>query len=267
MAVPTWNMRYPYPNAAWINPSSTCVDRGVRVAPRDRTGTCGSPARRAGVRRGGRPRRRVAACRVHRSLNRAGMVDTCVLRIVSRRRWKSPPSGSDTSLAPYHDATSATPFVRQQSECGSQRFRVAGHLDHERYPVGQSVGFRARRPAPPARPHSMPSPPAAPRRHGCGVGRDHSSAGALEQQCGQRANGAEAEQDDRFAEQRSGIEADLQRGLDEREHRRRAAGRRTRGGRRRPPRRRTDPGADGTRRRASLRPASARLCSTIPTQL
>ena len=75
--------------------------------PRRRS--CGSP----GVCSGSDPSRAtVSACRRRRSQradSRAGIVETCVLRIVSRRRWKAPPSGRLTSRVPYHDATSAVP--------------------------------------------------------------------------------------------------------------------------------------------------------------
>src|SRR5690606_30586522 len=57
-------------------------------------------------------RRRATARRracVQRPDRAAGTVDTWVLRTTRRRRWKSPPSGSGTSLVPYQDTTSTSP--------------------------------------------------------------------------------------------------------------------------------------------------------------
>ena len=106
------------------------------------------------------------------------------------------------------------------------------------------------------------------RRQGCGSTASTRAPARWSRSAVSAADGAEAEHDDRFAEQRSGIQGDLQRGLDEREHRRQArASADPSGTTSAARRRRSDPDADGRRRRASPRRASARLSSTTPTQL
>ena len=126
---------------------------------------CGSPARRAGVRRAARRRRRGVARRSIDRSDRAGIVDTCVLRIVSRRRWKSPPSGSDTSFAPYQDATRATPSCDSspsavRSASGLPDTSITSGTPAERPSDSSASGSSSGETA------SMPSPPAASRRHG-----------------------------------------------------------------------------------------------------
>ena len=87
-----------------------CRHRSRRTRrPRPRTEAYGWRGGRGEARRAA-PRRRGSGARDSSGWRAAaGIVDTCVLRIVSRRRWNSPPSGSDTSLLPYHEATRTVP--------------------------------------------------------------------------------------------------------------------------------------------------------------
>src|SRR5204863_317449 len=80
----------------------------------------------------------------HRPASRAGIVDTCVLRIWSRRRWNSLPSRSETSLVPYQLQTSTSPSWRWRSSARASALGdlvdVGAHdLSHAAVPVRERV--------------------------------------------------------------------------------------------------------------------------------
>ena len=160
-------------------------------------------------------RRRVG---VQRSDNRAGIVDTCVLRSDSRRRWNSAPSGQRDLLGAVPRRDERRALVTEERQGRAQRLRVTGRLDDERHPgrrtaLGQDVVqiLRSDAEQPEAR-HQLSSPSAR-------LDSDDVGAGSLQQQAGEGAHGSEAEHHDALAEHRPGVQADLQRRLDEREQR------------------------------------------------
>ena len=266
MAVPTWNMRYPYPNAAWINPSrpaSIAAYASAGAIERERVGR--QAVEREIVEQAddgvapalGRPT--VAQPRRDRRHLRAADRQPAAVEVAAERQRHVLARRTRRRRAPPPRAPAVRVRFAARRGCRTPRSRAVPRraCPSDSSTSGSASGATA----------SMPRSTAASRRHGCDVDREHPGAGALEQQCGQRADRTEAEHDDRLAEQRSGIEADLQRGLDEREHRRSTRVDATRARRRRRRRRRTRPDADGTRRRALPSSRSDRLCSTIPTQL
>ena len=170
-----------------------------------------------------RPRASSAAVRrrrsiVQRPLRSAGIVDTCVLRIVSRRRWNSAPSINATGLVPYHEATSAVPSWRSRRNPSS---RARGLPDTSTTRATPSVAPSAASAAASSAGSTLstPSDAAALRRHASGSTADDARTGAPEQHGREDADGTEPEHGDRLVEQRAGVEADLQCGLDEREQR------------------------------------------------
>ena len=187
----------------------------------------------------------------------------------SRRRWKAPPSGKDTSRVPYHDATSAVPSWASRPQ------RVARAPPGCRRPrppdatPSRQPGIRHRRgDVVRARRRSPPTPGTTSRRQARGSTAMTSAPAALQQHRRvSRPTTPSPNDDDRLAEHAAGVERDLQRRLDHRQQRRRTgvtvAERHDVLG----VERRSGPGGDGRRRRARRRRARTRLSSTCPTQL
>ena len=227
-----------------VEQAGLAAGRARRRPPRrPRTGTGGGqrPQRQLGEQRGGHVPRRPTS---QRSASAAGMVEPGC-RIVSRRRWNAPPSGKAAGWSPYHDATSAVPSCASRAR-PRRAPRAAADLDHERHA------------APPATPGTADSsggdrrdPSVCRGRAAAGqrLGARAPGPGALQQHRGQHPTAPSPNTHDRLAEHRTGVERELQRGLDEREQRRqpRVDGRRRARRRRRPRRRRSGPGAGGTR--------------------
>ena len=182
MAVPTWNMGLLVPQGgvdqAWLR----LVDRGVRRRRRLRTGTCAWQGRSSGSDPSSSTTARWRRRRSHRRASRAGIVDTCVLRIVSRRRWKRSPSGSTASRVPYHERDERGALVGEQPQRVGQRRRVAGRLDR-RAPLRRVVPPPAIAPIASSGATAVaPSPLASSRRQGWGSTAITSSPGTAQEQ-------------------------------------------------------------------------------------
>ena len=89
---------------------------------------------------------------VQRPASAAGMVDTWVLRMRSRRRWNSAPSGRGASLVPYHDTTRASPSWARWGRPARRVVGPAAGLDQQRHTgrgharPGRRAARRAARP-------------------------------------------------------------------------------------------------------------------------
>ena len=251
----------------------TCPRRWPGRPPaHPRTRTCGSPALRAATRAAGRPRHGRRRPRSQRFAKRAGIVDTCVLRIVNRRRWKRPPSGSTAGWVPYQEATSNMPSWASNSKAPGSAAGLPDASTTRLTPLGTAGGGeglrrvvrrrrarrRAPRPAPVATTAARLTRTRAPAR--CSSAAVNSPmAPAPTTTTVSSSDGA-------------GIERDLQRRLDERQHRRRPWDRCRPARRHRHRRRRSGPGAGGTRTRARRRdvprlrpPPTRRCCSRTET--
>ena len=223
-----------------------------RRRPRPRTGTCGWRGGRAAARRADR-RRRASGCSRCPAVARArpGSSTPACCGSSAGGGGTRRPSGSDTSLVPYHEATRTVPSwaskpsaVRSASglpdasiTSGTVERPVRLSSEPSRRRVGRDrvdaePGARRRaatpgaRRRPPGRPPVGAAVPSATRRHRGRARRPSRRAAA------------------------PASKRDLQRGLDEREQRRLPWVDGRRGRRRRRPSRRTRPGAAGRRRPA-----------------
>src|SRR6185436_16174962 len=108
------DLEHQYLRATCIMPSSSRSRAAyASAAPSNANSVVASSLSGSSVIRRPAARRRLGTS--HRSACRDGIVETCVLRIRNRRRWKAPPSGSATSLFPYQLQTSASPSCARSS--------------------------------------------------------------------------------------------------------------------------------------------------------